>query len=916
VQTTDPIDETAPTPRPLEAESISQPSILERLVAHWKLLIALVAVGLVLVLVSGVLLWTSTGDGSSSSGAPEFTMPPTLEELAEQYPEFADLLTDPAIGSVYKDFLIAVQTGGIEAARDLADQRGLLNERDEIRITLVIDGRENVPGIVAELQGIGITVEGSYQERINVGVPLALIEQLAAQQGADALFERLTQTDHIIRLELPQTRRTDATERPQGEGVSLTGADAWHAAGYTGKSIRVGVLDLGFDGYRELLGSALPANVTAASFAYGVEPDQTGVDHGTACAEIIHQMAPDAELFLAYYDGSLVSQGMAVEWLLDQGVDIISNSTSGVVGPMDGSDTAAEQVDQVARQGVLWFNSAGNSAQEHYRGQFSDLDGNGFHEFPDGTESMGIAPYTPEIVVALNWDDWQNVTEDYDMYLFDSNGDLVASAEDIQDGSPGQGAAEIITLNGIPEGIYYVSIKAHNTRRPATFDLYTVGAEIEFPIAEHSVCSPADARGSLTVGATEYRDDSLAPYSSQGPTNDGRLKPEISAPAGVTNVTYGAFGFEGTSASTPHVAGAAALLLSAFPDRGREEIGALLESEALDLGTPGPDNGFGYGRLRLPAPPGGDSTVVEPTPAPPETEASLPTQVPEPTTVAVVPGPVVPSPPGESRNSAALLLLGAVGLCGATLFLGSGVLLVVALRRSSPGGSQAATYYPPPPVDREAAREAVARAPATLEGQQPLIPTPARDYGTLVGHGMKPIALASGTFAVGRESGNDIVLRSSQVSRRHARIHCARGVCTLEDLGSANGTRVNGERVDYAVLKPGDHVRLGDVELVYRTAETQRAGAWLELGSARHPVSPRGVTLGRSSDNDIHLSDSLVSRKHARIELQGGLFTIIDLDSANGTFVNGQRIRQHGLRSGDEIRVGHSQLRFRTPQEN
>ena len=69
--------------------------------------------------------------------------------------------------------------------------------------------------------------------------------------------------------------------------------------------------------------------------------------------------------------------------------------------------------------------------------------------------------------------------------------------------------------------------------------------------------------------------------------------------------------------------------------------------------------------------------------------------------------------------------------------------------------------------------------------------------------------------------------------------------------------------------------------------------------------------MGRSSDNDIHLSDSLVSRKHARIELQGGTYTIVDLDSANGTFVNGQRIRQHALRSGDEIRMGNSQLCFR-----
>ena len=591
-----------PTPQPIDPGALDeQPSFLEKLLERWKVVTAVVALGLVIAIVSGaLLLWNAGRDPGG------FEQPPSLEELTEQYPELAGLLNDPTLGSVYKEFLVAFETGGVEAARDLAGQRGLLNDRDEIRITLLVDDVQVVAALTAELEGAGITVEGSYKERINVGVPLALIEQLSDQHGTDALFERLTQMEHIIRLELPAPLRGDAlllTDSVKGEGVSVTGASAWHEAGYRGQAVRVGVLDLGFDGYRSLLGSDLPENVVAASFTYGKEPDGSGEVHGTACAEIVHEMAPEAELYLAYYDSTLVSMGQAVDWLLSQGVQIITNSTSGVVGPMDGSDESSAIVDDAASQGVLWVNSSGNAAEEHYRGRFKDTDGDNLHEFPDGTERMGLYLYAREVLIALNWDDWENVTEDYDLFLYDNEGDLVGSSEDIQSGLAGQGASELLVGNDVPEGTYYVSIVAHSTTRPGMLDLYTLGAAPEFPVADHSLGSPADARGAVAVGATEVRNDSLASYSSQGPTNDGRLKPELSAPAGVSSSSYAPQLFHGTSASTPHVAGAAALVWSAFPDYDAAQVRDYLQDHALDLGPAGPDDGFGHGRLQLPLPP-------------------------------------------------------------------------------------------------------------------------------------------------------------------------------------------------------------------------------------------------------------------------------------------------------------------------
>ncbi|MBE9507856.1 MAG: FHA domain-containing protein [Chloroflexi bacterium] len=97
-----------------------------------------------------------------------------------------------------------------------------------------------------------------------------------------------------------------------------------------------------------------------------------------------------------------------------------------------------------------------------------------------------------------------------------------------------------------------------------------------------------------------------------------------------------------------------------------------------------------------------------------------------------------------------------------------------------------------------------------------------------------------------------------------------------------------------------------------QAAEVQQVSAWLEIGDVRHPVPASGLTIGRSSDNDLHLADTLASRLHARIELKGDVFVLTDVGSANGTFVNEQRIRQQPLHDGDEIRIGSSRLRFRT----
>ncbi len=642
------------------------------------------------------------------------TLPPSLAELSARYPRLAPILDDPALDSVYKDLLLAYQEGGTAAALELARQRGLLTDQGDIRVALILDTEDSAP-LVAQLEAIGVTVVSAYRDRINIAVPLALIEAEMQSEEPGAIFARLSELEHVIAVRLPEQRAPNAGTI-DGEGIALVNADDWHAAGVTGAGVRVGILDLGFAGHQELLGSELPANVTVSTF--GWVDDR--VVHGTACAEIIHELAPDAELVFAWYDGSDAAMGQAVDWLLAQRVQIISHSASGLIGPRDGSEWDAQLVDRVAAQGVLWVNSAGNQALSHYRATFNDEDGDGRHEFAPGQDLLALDSWSA-VRIALNWEDtWGAAQQDLDLYLYDRAGNLLASSRDLQSGQAGQEPVEWIRYD--PGGqMVYVVIVAQAVSQPVIFDLFADGADLEIRTPDHSLCPPADAVGSLTVGAANWWDDSLASYSSQGPTADGRFKPEISAPTSVSNYSYGGsvvnnegYGFNGTSAACPHVAGAAALVWQAHPEFGRQEVVDFLLANAVDRGVGGPDTGYGYGRLQLPELnlAGPAPTFIPPPTLPPSLGFALPTPTP---VVYALPQPT-PSSGGITISGAALALVGCLA-CSGTLLLFIGGVMIVAMglrsrrRRVFPSPPPHAPSSPPPRVPSPPAGAAQGRCP-------------------------------------------------------------------------------------------------------------------------------------------------------------------------------------------------------------
>ncbi len=167
------------------------------------------------------------------------------------------------------------------------------------------------------------------------------------------------------------------------QGVQAHAATAWHQAGFSGQGIKVGVIDsyFGFRGFSDLIGSEVPPPAGILCYPEIGRPsdhlaacasDEDGSVHGTAVAEAVMDIAPEASLYLAS-PLSHADNIEAVDWMVSQGVSVIVRSeSSGFDGPGNGtspfSDSPLRAVDRAVDGGIIWVNSAGNYAQSAWYG--------------------------------------------------------------------------------------------------------------------------------------------------------------------------------------------------------------------------------------------------------------------------------------------------------------------------------------------------------------------------------------------------------------------------------------------------------------------------------------------------------------------------------------------------------------------
>ena len=509
-------------------------------------------------------------------------------------------------------------------AMDLFDLAAPLETPDGLRLQLVVSpGAATEPGrsaLVRQLQALGVRVLSSASSAIDASArvweivaPRAAVPGIAANVDVVHLGQRLG-----ARLSPPppsevgngQTPLVGTVADTTSEGVAAMKVPETHALGITGKGVRVGIIDLGFNGYlNDQFDGALPETVHYRSFT-GERSDQS---HGLACAQIVTDVAPDAELYLAEIASSGELQE-AINWLIAEQVEVVSHSLAWFLGGGDGTGPIVDMTKIAASEGIHWVTSAGNYRRAHWNGTVGEVDGDGW--VLTGTASgngVGIESGTAAISLILTWDRWP-LSTDVSFQIEVYEGGILRGTSAIDFGDDYPYALRQVTIasanwtnpefriradRGNPEGVRLRVFRVDNQGGLSTDDRAESG----------SLAIPADSPWVLSVGAYSWRATVVQPFSSYGPTGSGLAKPDLIATDAVSTTVPGYTRFVGTSAACPHVAGAVALLVSAGLEGGAfdlhwspAEVAGLLSGAAEPL--PDVDTAEqGWGRLRLPLAP-------------------------------------------------------------------------------------------------------------------------------------------------------------------------------------------------------------------------------------------------------------------------------------------------------------------------
>jgi len=466
-------------------------------------------------------------------------------------------------------------------------------------------------------------------------------------------------------LALPSVRSITASPRPithagsitsQGD-VALRADIARTNYAVDGTGVIVGVISDSYD----ILGGAANDVLSGDLPAAGVpvlngESSLCGVlifciDEGRAMLQIVHDIAPGADLLFSSGIDGIASYANAISLLAASGADIIVDDLLILNEPMFQDGIVAQAVEAAVATGVAYFSAAGNSGRKGYEAAFDDS-GEIFcieffepigdcdplfervgrmHDFdpgPDVDNYQSITiPINAVVTIAMQWDQPFGGTgpdNDHDIVLLDSTGEtyFTISANDNIIMGEGWEALQwdnnefISTETEFSIIITYDDVDSVGP--PASLlKLVIIGEGVtvnEYATNSGTLFGHANAAAAETVGAAFFMNTPengtsppvLQPYSAAGgtpilfDTNGTRL----AAPTFFFDDSYGSDGiddFFGTSAAAPHAAGVAALLLEANPNATPDFISRSMEDSAIDMGVAGVDFDSGYGLIRADA---------------------------------------------------------------------------------------------------------------------------------------------------------------------------------------------------------------------------------------------------------------------------------------------------------------------------
>ncbi|MCH8063946.1 MAG: S8 family serine peptidase, partial [Chloroflexi bacterium] len=544
------------------------------------------------------------------------------------------------ISSVIRGVLRDLKATGITRSNGQAEDFLPFSREKVLRVSAIGDIQayifveESGEDEIESLEKLGARVEIVNQDHniVQAWIPFDKVEPMAEL----GIVRKIRTPDYAF------TRAGTVTT--EGDQI-LNSDDVRDLLGITGAGTKIGVISDGVHSRSVAQATGdLPGSIEINPSLPGViEPLFPGDgDEGTAMLEIIHDIAPNASLAFSGFQtsGNFTTLDMvnSVNFLANDafggtGADIIVDDLGFFFEPFFEDGIVAQAVQNVVDNGTIYVSAAGNDANTHYEGDYLE-NGDFLHDFEGGDTGMSVTVASGGLFLpVLQWNDKFGLSDqDYDLAAcfpgFTPNSEILGDVEDIndvcffgeeeQDGNDDPFEFLALTNNGTEAADIDLFVIAFSVDEVRLLELYVFG---NVSVNEHNVSAgsvfghPAVPRA-IAVGAIDAGDpghDTIEPFSSRGPSEiffpspESRDKPDLAAIDGVSVTGAGGFSnpFFGTSASAPHVAGIAALLLQAIRvdqpgiskvDAATQVFDTLLGT-AVDLGSAGFDTTFGAGRV-------------------------------------------------------------------------------------------------------------------------------------------------------------------------------------------------------------------------------------------------------------------------------------------------------------------------------
>lgn len=436
----------------------------------------------------------------------------------------------------------------------------------------------------------------------------------------------------------------------QGDAV-LGGPLARSTYGVDGSGIKIGIISDSFNYFGGQSAGVLSGDLPGFGNPDGYLTPVTimnddlypgNLDEGRAVAEIVHDLAPGAEImFYSAFNNPQSSPGgsiaVAIDSLVAAGANIIIDDVFSVGAPAFQDGVAAQAVNRAFANGVAYFSSAGNNSNNAYQAMYSplginhDFDAN-HNEGGNNVLGIGMIPSGGSIIAGLWWDDpYASLggvpTTDFQLGIYNLTDDVVegGSGQDQFAGADPFEAFRFTNTSGETKSYgLFIEYVAGDANKLVKIQVFGNDIQDDDDTDSPTISGHSAAAGALAVGAVPfYSPDTAEPYTSQGPAmilydaDGNRLSvPEFRDTPSLVGVDGGNTSFFlfdsgldpdtypnffGTSASAPHVAAIAALVLQRAAQIGivltPDQLYQLLMHSTVDIGAPGYDYVTGYGRL-------------------------------------------------------------------------------------------------------------------------------------------------------------------------------------------------------------------------------------------------------------------------------------------------------------------------------